>query len=523
MDFSYTEEQRAIFDLAQQILKEGTPPSRLLEIERAEGPRFDLDLWTKLGGAGLCGLAVPEAFGGGGFGFVELAGVLEQIGRTTAPVPFFETTVLGGLALAEFGNDIQKQTILCEVASGQRILTAALVEVEASSLSPKTRAKRVGDGWQIDGAKAYVPAAEIADQILVPATTDEGLAVFIVDRQAPGVTLDALATTSQMPESMLRLESVSLPGDALLGDVGQGGEIIEFIELRANAALCSLALGVCEAALELTAEYLKTRKQFDQPIAMFQAVSHREADAYIDTQSLRLTALEVAWLISVGRDARAEVAIARYVASEASYRVTFSAQHIHGGIGVDREYPVHRYYLSLRATSRVDPRRVDPSSSAPGQAHCRGCGLKSARDGSGVSFEEISNQPLGNADVARKRGRHGIRGKPVGRFDLFAVDRDLTRLVFRAKPEHQRVRKGPGLAREIFDILDDDRGFLEDLANDGFLGALARFDEPGQHAHDARRKMGRSREQDLVAFFDRNDHRRRESGIGGNLALGTTA
>jgi alkylation response protein AidB-like acyl-CoA dehydrogenase len=147
---------------------------------------------------------------------------------------------------------------------------------------------------------------------------------------------------------MMKLEGVVVDSGALVGSVGQGGEIIEFIDLRANAALCNLALGVCEAALDLTAEYSKTRKQFDQPIAMFQAVSHREADAYVDTQSIRLSALEVAWMISVGRDAREELAIAKHFASEAGYRVTFSAQHIHGGIGVDREYPVHRYYVYAR-------------------------------------------------------------------------------------------------------------------------------------------------------------------------------
>jgi alkylation response protein AidB-like acyl-CoA dehydrogenase len=348
MNFSYTDEQQAIFDLAGQILKEGTTQAGLLEIERSGGPRFDPKLWAELGKAGLCGLAVPEAYDGGGFGFVELAGVMEQIGRTTAPVPFFETAVLGALAIAEFGTDAQKKAILTEVAAGERILTAALIEAESSSLIPTTHARRVGDGWQLDGSKAYVPAAEIASQILVSAATEEGLAIFIVDRRAKGVILEELATTSRMPESMMKLESVELEANALLGTPGQGGEIIEFIELRANAALCNLALGVCEAALELTAEYSKTRKQFDQPIAMFQAVSHREADAYIDTQSVRLTALEVAWLISVGRDAREEVAIAKHFASDAGYRVTFSAQHIHGGIGVDREYPVHRYYLYAR-------------------------------------------------------------------------------------------------------------------------------------------------------------------------------
>jgi acyl-CoA dehydrogenase len=274
--------------------------------------------------------------------------VIEQIGRTTAPVPFFETAVLGGLAIAEFGSEAQKKSILPELASGARILTAALVEPEAEIESPSVRATGDGGGWRLDGSKSFVPAGEIADQLLVSAMTDEGPAVFLVDRTTPGVALEALATTSRMPESKLGLDGVRLGADALLGALDQGREIIEFIDLRANAALCSLALGCCEAALEMTADYSKTRKQFDQPIAMFQAVAHREADAYIDTQAVRLSALETAWMISAGRDAREEVAIAKYFAAEVGYRVTSSAQHIHGGIGVDREYPVHRYYIYAR-------------------------------------------------------------------------------------------------------------------------------------------------------------------------------
>lgn len=348
MNFSYTEEQQSIFDLAKQILVDGTAQERLRAIERADGPRFDPELWKKLGESGLIGLAIPESCDGGGLGFLEVAGVMEQIGRTAAPIPFFETVVLGSLAIAEFGSAAQKKSILRDVASGNRILSAALVEAEAPIESPSTQAAREGDGWCLDGVKAFVPAAEIADQILVSARTDDGVAVFIVDRQADGIELEALSTTSGMPESMLTLSGVRVPNDALLGKVGQGGEIIAFIDLRANAALCNLALGVCDAALELTAEYSKTRKQFDQPIAMFQSVSHREADAYIDTQAVRLSALEVAWLISVGRDASEEVAIAKHYASDAGYRVTFSAMHIHGGVGVDREYPVHRYYVYAR-------------------------------------------------------------------------------------------------------------------------------------------------------------------------------
>ena len=348
MNFSYSEEQQAIFDLAAQILTEGAVPERMLALERGDGPRFDPELWGKLGQAGLVGLAVPEAWDGGGLGFLEVAGVLEQIGRTTAPVPFFETVVLGALPVAQFGSDAQKRAILPELAAGQLVMTAALIEPEGEVETPGVQATAKDGGWVLEGVKSYVPAAALADRMLVSAMTDEGPAVFLVDPRAPGVTLEALETTSYMPESRVTLSGVVLERDALLGSLDRGREIIEWVELRANAAICNVLLGCLEAALEQTAEYSKTRKQFDQPIAMFQSVSHRQADAYIDTQAVRLTALESAWRIAAGRDAEESVAIAKYFAAEAGYRVTFSAQHIHGGIGVDREYPVHRYYIYAR-------------------------------------------------------------------------------------------------------------------------------------------------------------------------------
>ena len=348
MDFSYSDEQQAIFELARQILTDGTPRERLLELERADDPRFDPALWAKLGESGLVGLAVPEAYGGGGLGFLEVAGVIEQIGRTTAPVPYLETVVLGGLAIAEFGSEAQKQANLPALAAGERILTAALVEPEGEIEVPVVQATAADGGWRLDGVKSWVPAGELADLVLVSAMTDRGPAVFLVDPRAEGVRVEPLATTSRMPEAKLTLEGVTIEEEALLGSLDDGRRIIDWIDLRANAALCQLALGCCEAALEMTAEYSKTRKQFDQPIAMFQSVAHREADAYIDTQAVRLTALEVAWRIAAGRDAEEAVAIAKHFAADAGYRVTFAAQHIHGGIGVDREYPVHRYYVYAR-------------------------------------------------------------------------------------------------------------------------------------------------------------------------------
>ena len=348
MDFSYAEEQQAILDLAGQILADGTSKERLEEVEQGE-VRFDAELWKKLAEAGLVGVAIPESLGGAGLGFLELAGIVEQIGTRAAPVPFLETAVLGALPLNEFGSEAQKQAWLPRVASGEAILTAALVEPEGDPLRPTTRAHADGDGWRISGTKLCVPAGQLADLVLVPAATGESsVGVFLVGPKADGVQVLPLDTTSGQPEALLELGDVRVGKDAVLGDPEGGRDVVAWIALRANAALACLALGVCEEALRLTADYAKTRKQFDQPIAMFQAVGHRAADAYIDTEGIRLTALQAAWRIAAGQPAEKEVAVAKFWAADAGYRVVHAAQHLHGGIGVDKEYPLHRYFLMAR-------------------------------------------------------------------------------------------------------------------------------------------------------------------------------
>jgi alkylation response protein AidB-like acyl-CoA dehydrogenase len=309
----------------------------------------------QMGSDGWLGIGWPTEYGGQGRSAIEQFVFFDESMRARAPVPMLTINTVGPTIMNR-GTEAQKDFFLPKILAGEIHFCIGYSEADAGTdlASLTTRADPDGDDFIINGQKLWTSLASDADYCWLAVRTDQeaakhdGLSMFLVDRGAQGVVLEALVTTSRMPESMMTLEGVAVAPDAILGQPGQGDEIVAFIDLRANAALCNLALGVCEAALEMTAEYSKTRKQFDQPIAMFQAVSHREADAYIDTQSVRLTALEVAWLISVGRDAQQEVAIAKHFASDAGYRVTFSAQHIHGGIGVDREYPVHRYYVYAR-------------------------------------------------------------------------------------------------------------------------------------------------------------------------------
>ena len=346
MDFAYSDEQQAAIDLARQILSDQCAPQKLRALELAGGPRFDRALWQQLAESGLIAAGLPEAFGGAGLGFLVVAGIVEQLGRTAAPVPLLETTVLGALPLAEFGSAAQKERWLPRAARGEAILTAALVEPHREPADPATRALGSGAGFRLTGQKLCVPAGEIADAILVPAALEGGgVGVFLVETKAKGVSQTPLVTTSRQPESQLDLQGA--PAEPV-GQLERGAEIVAWIELRAIAALSALAVGVCSEALRLTAEYTKTRKQFDQPIATFQAVAQRAADAFIDTEAVRLTALQAAWRIDAGLPAEAAVAAAKVWAAQGGSRVVRAAQHLHGGVGVDREYPLHRYYLYAR-------------------------------------------------------------------------------------------------------------------------------------------------------------------------------
>lgn len=345
MDFTLSDEQTAIAELAGRILSEKLPPERLKEIE--QGDRwFATDVWAELAKADLLGIALPEADGGGGYGLLELALILERVGEAVAPVPVLPTLVLGALPIAEFGTDAQRAGHLPAVIAGGTVLTAALLE--GGSLppaAPTVRAEGGDAGWTITGTKTLVPAGDLASTALVPATTGDGeVTVFLVPLDEVGVTREVNRSINLEPLTTLRFDSVAVGADAVLGTVGQGAAIVDWITDRAVAATCALQAGVCEAATRLTGSYSSGRKQFDTPIATFQAVAHRVADAYIDTEAVRLTARQAAWRLAAGEDASEELAIAKWWAATGAHRVVHAAQHVHGGIGMDTDYPVHRTY-----------------------------------------------------------------------------------------------------------------------------------------------------------------------------------
>lgn len=341
MDFALTDDQQTVRDLAATVLSDHCTPEALRASEDSSSSGFDRALWTKLADAGLLGVCVPEEYGGLGLGLVELAVLLEEAGRTVAPVPLLAGLALGALTIARHGSEQQKQYLLPGIAAGTTLVSAALVEALGDELVPATTARPEGDGWVLDGTKICVPAGLYADHLLVSATTPDGPRLFFVDPAGPGVTREAQDTITYVPEALLVLDGAAgWPiGDAsTLADVLQVG----------TTAVCALLAGVAAQAVRLTADYTKTREQFGHPIAHFQAVGQRAADAFIDTTTIRLTMLQAVWLVAQRLPADKEVAVAKYFASDAGQRVVRAAAHLHGGMGVSREYPLHRYYLAAK-------------------------------------------------------------------------------------------------------------------------------------------------------------------------------
>ena len=350
MDFSFSEEQRALRDLARKILEDHVTHERLKQIE-AQPDWFDRPTWGELAKANLLGVALPEDVGGGGLGLVELCVVLTEVGRVVAAIPILPTLVLGALPIAQFGSPAQQQRYLPGVAEGNTVLTAALIEVDNEEPTrPLTLARRDGSGWRLDGIKTCVPAAHLAERILIPARTgDNAVGVFLLDPRAPGVELTRQQATNHEPQCRVTLSGAVVAEGEVLGDPAGGAAIVDWTVQQALLGLCALQAGVAEQVLRMTAGYTKTREQFGRPIGSFQAVAQRAADMYIDAEAIRLTMLQAAWRLSEGLPATEEIAAAKFWTAEAGQRVVYAAQHLHGGIGVDVDYPLHRYFLWAKA------------------------------------------------------------------------------------------------------------------------------------------------------------------------------
>ncbi|MGB5811664.1 MAG: acyl-CoA dehydrogenase, partial [Polyangiales bacterium] len=283
-------------------------------------------------------------------GLTELCLLLQQVGRTVAPIPALPTLVSAALPIAEFGTPEQQDRWLGGIAQGRTILAAALVDLGSRNpLKPSAVARADGGGWKVTGRFSNVSHADRAQRIVVPAMTDAGgVVVLLVDPKAPGVRLGDQRATNGEPLWLLELDDGVVPAEDVIGDADNGAEVLGFLLDRTTLGICAMELGIAEQALFMTAKYAGERKQFGVPIATFQGVTQRVGDAYIDLQAMKSTMWQACWRLDRGIDARKELAVAKFWASEAGARVVAAAQHVHGGMGFDRDYPLYRYFMTSK-------------------------------------------------------------------------------------------------------------------------------------------------------------------------------
>jgi hypothetical protein len=346
MDFKLTDEQSAVSEAAGGLFSGLVDPEKIAAVE-ATTDRIDRDLWKALADADLLGLAIPESDCGAGYGLMELCLLLEAQGNAVAPVPLWSTLVLGALPLARFGSAAQRAAWLPGVIAGDVILTAALSGSANSPTSmPSVRAGASGEGFVLDGTELAVPQAHLADRIVLPARTDDGRVLLVLlHPAAPGVSLERATTTNREIHPHLHLAGVTVGQDDILVGPDAGRAALDVVLVAATTALCALQVGVCEAALTRTAAYLNGRQQFGRPLSTFQGTMLRAADAAIDIEAMRVTWQNAAWRFDTGRDATDAARVAKWQASERGQRTVHATQHLHGGMGADISYPIHRYFL----------------------------------------------------------------------------------------------------------------------------------------------------------------------------------
>lgn len=346
MDFTPTEASTDLGGLVRTITESVCTPEHQRVLDGLD-ERFDRDLWAKLIDADILSTAAPETLGGGGFGVLEQAAVLTALGRQLAAVPYLESSVLAAGALAKFGSEALQQDWAVPAINGAKVVTVALDgEMGEGPVQAASSSGPDGPVYRLTGSRTQVAYGPVADAFLVPAETPSGVQVFVITAADPGVSVSTLDTTGHGTVGHLELGGTSVDASRVVG----GQEVLDWLTVRTALGRTAFQLGVLERALELTAVYAREREQFDRPIGSFQAVSSRLADGYIDVKALRSTLTQAAWRLSEDLPADIDVASAAFWAADAGHRVAHTTVHVHGGVGIDTDHPIHRYFLAAKQT-----------------------------------------------------------------------------------------------------------------------------------------------------------------------------
>ena len=353
MDFGFTEEQEALRKSAREFLTDRSTTTLVREL-MASKTGFDEKLWKEMSDLGWMGTAIPEEDGGLGLTLIELAVLVEEMGRALLPSPFYSSVGLAAPVIAATAQGATRKSVLGGIASGEIRATLALAEAEGrwDAAGIKAKAVPVDGGYKLSGTKVFVPDAHLADEIVVVARTSkakdprEGVSLFLVptsDKKMKIRQLDTIDRTRRLCQ--VKVGGVEVPADRRLGEEGGAWPALEGALDRAATVLAAEATGLATKVLELSRDYAKERTQFDKPIGAFQAISHQIADMLVLTENARSTTYYAAWALEEGApDAQLAAATAKVAASEAARIVAQDGIQVHGGIGFTWEHDMHLYY-----------------------------------------------------------------------------------------------------------------------------------------------------------------------------------
>jgi alkylation response protein AidB-like acyl-CoA dehydrogenase len=356
-----TEEQELLRESARELVANSTPLKRVRALrDGRDAVGFSRELWSDMARLGWLGIIFPEPFGGAGLGYMDLIVLMEEMGRGLMPEPMMASVLLGGNAILLGAGDARKRALLPPLVEGKLLLT--LAQAEAGSrydlCHVATRAEKAAGGWKVTGTKTLVPDGHVADWIVVSARTSggdrdrDGVTLFLVDSKSPGVAITRQSTVDGRNAAIVKMENVAVPDDDVVGKPGHGAELLANVVDRATVGLAAEMLGTMTAAFEMTLEYLKTRTQFGVLIGTFQALKHRAAKMYIETELSRSAVMAAAQAVDANDpDLPRLVSLAKARCSDAAVLIGNEGIQMHGGIGMTDEHDVGFFLKRVRAAA----------------------------------------------------------------------------------------------------------------------------------------------------------------------------
>lgn len=339
MDFSFTEDQQTIKDVADKIFRDLCDDEAIRECFKDEKP-LHKNLWQTLGENGLLAAPLPASFGGSELGLTEICLIIEGQGTAVAPIPLIETVIECALPIAEFAQDELKKRVLPGVATGEIMLSAVRPYQGLRDKTPLA-ASQNGDAWALNGESSLVSYAPVANGFLVIA----GDFVGYVDANVEGLAITEQTSMSGETCGHLKFDNVQVAADNVVATGDDVAQLIEWQQQRTYVAMAAQQVGILKEGLQRAAEYTVERKQFGKPLASFQAVAQQAADAYMAIEALRGVYWRALDDIEAGRDAKLSSRVAKFWVAEAGHIAAHILLHIHGGIGQDLDYPAHRYFI----------------------------------------------------------------------------------------------------------------------------------------------------------------------------------